>query len=113
MCVTVLVPITFPGSLISTRGSRAARANRASAEIPSPGAMTPPRYSPFAEITSNVIAGPKSTTMHGPPDCDGSDGVSSIRRGVHWGWVLEGDYGCRSIGKRWIARWRYWGMVWD
>src|SRR2546430_1398997 len=67
MCVTVLVPITFPGSLISTRGSRAARAKRASDEIPSPGAMTPPRYSPFAEITSNVIAVPKSTTMHGPP----------------------------------------------
>jgi len=34
MCVTVFVPITFPGSLISTRGSRAARANNASDEIP-------------------------------------------------------------------------------
>src|SRR5277367_3421069 len=67
MWVTVLVPITLPGSLISTRGNRAARANNASDEIPNPGAITPPRYSPFAEITSNVIAVPKSTTMHGPP----------------------------------------------
>src|SRR5271155_3754631 len=67
MWVTVLVPITLPGSLISTRGNRAARANNASDEIPNPGAITPPRYSPFAEITSNVIAVPKSTTMDGPP----------------------------------------------
>src|SRR5271156_2725316 len=67
MCVTVFVPITLPGSLISTRGNRAARANNASDEIPNPGAITPPRYSPFAEITSNVIAVPKSTTMQGPP----------------------------------------------
>ena len=67
MFVTVFVPITLPGSLISTRGSRAVRENNASDEIPIPGAITPPRYSHFAEITSNVIAVPKSTTMHGPP----------------------------------------------
>ena len=65
--LTVFVPMTRPGSLISTRGRRAARAKSASEAIPSPGAITPPRYSHFAEITSKVIAVPKSTTMHGPP----------------------------------------------
>src|SRR5713226_3936681 len=59
--------MTLPGSLISTRGNFAVRANSASEAIPNPGAMTPPRYSQRSEITSNVIAVPKSTTMHGPP----------------------------------------------
>ena len=49
------------------RGSRAARWNSASAEIPMPGQITPPRYSPSAEIASNVVAVPKSTTMSGTP----------------------------------------------
>src|SRR5215475_8322493 len=67
MWVTVVVPMTFPGSLISTLGSLAARANSASEAIPRPGAMTPPRYSPLAEMASKVIAVPKSTTTQGPP----------------------------------------------
>ena len=32
-----------------------------------PGAMTPPTYAPAALSTSNVVAKPRSTTMHGPP----------------------------------------------
>ena len=32
-----------------------------------PGAIAPPRYAPSREITSNVIAVPKSTTMRGAP----------------------------------------------
>src|SRR6267378_1841147 len=64
MEATVFVPIIFPGSLISTRESRAARVKSASADIPIPGASTPPRYSPFAEMASKLIAVPKSTTIH-------------------------------------------------
>ena len=56
-----------PASCTSMRGSRAARWNNASAEICGPGQITPPRYSPFAEIASNVVAVPKSTTMIGVP----------------------------------------------
>ena len=33
-----------------------------------PGQITPPMYSPFADTQSNVVAVPKSTTMHGPPN---------------------------------------------
>ena len=54
-------PITLAGFRTSMRGSRAARWNSASAEIWMPGQMTPPRYSPFAEMASNVVAVPKST----------------------------------------------------
>jgi len=42
MLTTVLVPMTLGGRRMSTRGSRAARANSASAEMMSPGAMAPP-----------------------------------------------------------------------
>ncbi len=42
-------------------GGRASRARRS--EMPSPGEITPPRYSPFAETQSKVVAVPKSTTM--------------------------------------------------
>src|SRR5208337_4148664 len=56
------------GILDFTRGKRAALVNSASDEIPSPGAIAPPTYSHFAEITSKVMAVPKSTTMHGPPN---------------------------------------------
>ncbi len=31
-------------------------------EMPIPGAMAPPRYSPRAEMASKVVAVPKSTT---------------------------------------------------
>ena len=53
------------GLRTSTRGSRAARWNSASAEMPMPGQMTPPMYSPAAEMASNVVAVPKSTTITG------------------------------------------------
>ena len=51
------------GLRTSTRGSRAARWNSASAEMFTPGQMTPPRYSPRAVIASKVVAVPKSTTI--------------------------------------------------
>ena len=57
--------MTAGGLRTSTRGSRAARWNSASAEMPMPGQITPPIYSPAAEIASNVVAVPKSTTMTG------------------------------------------------
>ena len=59
--------MTRSGLRTSTFGSRAARWNSASAEIWMPGQMTPPRYSPSAEMASNVVAVPKSTTMVGAP----------------------------------------------
>lgn len=37
----------------------------ASSERLIPGAMTPPRYSPLADTTSNVVAVPKSITING------------------------------------------------
>src|SRR5579883_2131640 len=60
MLATVFVPMIFSGSRISTLCSRAARANSASAEMPIPGAITPPKYSPFSDTASNVMAVPKS-----------------------------------------------------
>jgi hypothetical protein len=33
-----------------------------------PGVMAPPRYSPATEMASNVVAVPRSTTTHGPPN---------------------------------------------
>jgi hypothetical protein len=63
MALTVDLPMTRAGRAISTRGSRAARRNSASAEIASPGAITPPRYSPAADTQSKVVAVPKSTTI--------------------------------------------------
>ena len=53
------------GLRMSMRGRRAARAKRASAEIPRPGAMAPPRNSPRGEMASKVVAVPKSMTMMG------------------------------------------------
>lgn len=46
---------------------RAARAWSASAAMPIPGAIAPPRYSPFAESAPNVVPVPKSTMQEGPP----------------------------------------------
>ena len=43
---TVFWPMTLAGLRTSTRGRRAARWNSASAEMPMPGQITPPRYSP-------------------------------------------------------------------
>ena len=56
-------PTTLAGGFISMRGSFAARANSASIEISTPGAMAPPRYSPFELTTSKFVAVPKSTTI--------------------------------------------------
>ena len=49
---TVPLPIAARGSTRSMRGSLAPREVSASIEISTPGAMTPPRYSPSAETTS-------------------------------------------------------------
>ena len=54
-------PIAASGSASSILGSFAARAESASIEISTPGAITPPRYSPSAETASKLIAVPKST----------------------------------------------------
>ena len=64
MLSTVPVPITLAGFFTSIRGSRAARLNKASAEIPSPGAIAPPINSPLGDTTSKVVAVPISTMMH-------------------------------------------------
>jgi hypothetical protein len=55
------------GGALDVDAAEAAREKSASALRPRPGAMAPPRYSPRAEMTSNFVAVPKSTTMHGPP----------------------------------------------
>src|SRR3989449_3435161 len=67
MLVTVSGPMAVLGRSSSILGSFAARLNRASAEIRSPGAMAPPRYSPAAVTAQMVVAVPKSTMMMGPP----------------------------------------------
>ena len=54
---------------ISTRGSLEALMNSASQEIITPGAITPPRYSPWRDTTSKVVAVPKSTTTTAPWTC--------------------------------------------
>ena len=59
----VSLPMTVLGLMISTLGSFAVRANRASAEMPRPGAITPPRYSADLVTAQNVVAVPKSTIM--------------------------------------------------
>ena len=51
----------------STSGKRAVRLKSASAEMPMPAAIIPPRYSALAETASNVMAVPRSTMTHGPP----------------------------------------------
>src|SRR5450432_880135 len=45
------------------RVSFAARASKPSRLTWTPGTITPPKYSPFGEMQSNVVAVPKSTTM--------------------------------------------------
>ncbi len=59
---TVFLPITVRGRTSSTLRSAAARTASASTEISMPGANTPPRNSPLAEITSMLVVVPKSTT---------------------------------------------------
>ena len=53
VAVTVVVPIARAGRTRSIRGSRAARADRASTEIPRPGAMAPPMNAPSEVPTQN------------------------------------------------------------
>src|SRR2546422_1832741 len=67
MLVTVSGPMAVLGRSSSILGSFAARLNRASAEIRSPGAMAPPRYSPAAVTAQMVVAVPENTTAMGPP----------------------------------------------
>src|SRR2546422_7987301 len=67
MLVTVSGPMAVLGRSSSILGSFAARLNRASAEIRSPGAMAPPRYSPAAVTAQMVVAVPKTPMMMGPP----------------------------------------------
>src|SRR5438067_4894670 len=63
----VFFAITVGGSVKSIEKSRAARADSASIETSTPGARTPPTYSPSGETTSKFVEVPKSTTMHGAP----------------------------------------------
>jgi hypothetical protein len=44
-----------------------------------PGKMAPPRYSPLAEMASNVVAVPKSTTTTGPPNRSKAATASAMR----------------------------------
>ena len=52
MASTVFFPMTDRGAAISTWGRRSAARESASAETSRPGAITPPRNSPFSEMTS-------------------------------------------------------------
>src|SRR5208283_212873 len=63
MLSTVERPSTVSGRAISTRGSLAVRLASVSAETPTPGMITPPRYSPPEVTTSRVVAVPQSTTI--------------------------------------------------
>ncbi len=60
-------PITERGRASSTRWSMEARSKSASMEVWMPGTIAPPRYSPFSETQSKVVAVPKSTAITGPP----------------------------------------------
>ena len=60
---TVFLPITERGRVSSTRRNAADRAAAASEDTWIPGAMAPPRNSPFADTTSTQIDDPKSTTI--------------------------------------------------
>ena len=63
----VVRPMTDFGRANSTRCSIEARSKSASIEIPMPGKIAPPRYSPSRETQSKVVAVPKSTAITGPP----------------------------------------------
>src|SRR3989338_7013733 len=63
----VFRPITVEGLINSIFGSFAAFSNSASIDIPIPGVITPPKYSPPFDTASNVVAVPKSTIIKGPP----------------------------------------------
>ena len=61
-----LLPIAFGGFWIGMRARRAAREKSASALICMPGAITPPRNSPFLLTQSKFVPVPKSTTHTAP-----------------------------------------------
>src|SRR4030095_9093280 len=56
-------PITRAGGEISVAGSLAVRRNNVSADVRTPGAITPPRNTPSAVMQSYVVAVPRSTTI--------------------------------------------------
>src|SRR3972149_3133094 len=60
MLATVFFPMAVCGLEISTFGSFDVLWKRASADMAIPGDMAPPRYSPFEETQSKVVAVPKS-----------------------------------------------------
>ena len=60
---TVFLPTTERGRVNSTRRSAAERAAAASDDTCMPGAIAPPRNSPFADTTSTQMDEPKSTTI--------------------------------------------------
>ena len=64
---TVLRPMTGPGFLISILGNLAVRPNRASAEMPIPGEIAPPKYIPPSNTAEYVVAVPKSIIIKLPP----------------------------------------------
>ena len=59
--------MTLEGHSTSTLGSFEARWNSASTAIIRPGAIRPPRYSPFSDTQSKVVAVPKSMTTQAEP----------------------------------------------
>src|SRR3954469_305355 len=101
---TVLLPITPAGCLRSTMGSRAVCANSPWMDIPNPGEITPPRYSPLAETTSKLMVVPISTTTAGPPvQVEGRNGVHHAVRAHFHGIVVlhfDTDIGIRSDKQR-------------
>ena len=61
----VVLPITCEGFFNSILGNLAVWENKVLADVKIPGAIAPPKYSPFLEITSKVFAVPKSITIAG------------------------------------------------
>ena len=60
---SVRVPITRLGAMSSVAGSFDVRRKSVSADVRTPGAITPPRKTPSAVMQSKVVAVPRSTTI--------------------------------------------------
>src|SRR5574341_2083544 len=103
MLLAVSWPMVVDGRTHSTLESWAARLVSASADIPIPGAMTPPRYAPSAVTTQNVVAVPKSTMISGPPNASYAAAAltsrsAPISSGVGYAMV-------RPSGDLWLTTW--------